>query len=157
MKLIPIAAIAVVALLSGCAVSATETSPTPTPTTTPSIFIAGVVSTPLDLSAFTASGEDAAIGVPCTSSAGYDDIHDGAQVIISDQTGTTIGLTTLGAGQLLAKEGDSLFAARCAYKFQQTVPGGATFYGLHAGNANRGVVQYSPEDVRNLIQLTLGD
>jgi hypothetical protein len=82
------------------------------------------------------------VSVSCTSMAacsGYSDIDSGAQVEVLNQHNEVLGVGSL-------TENDS--STGYAYSFLFTVSGvprGEGLYGVHVGNANRGVI-WKPED-----------
>lgn len=90
---------------------------------------------------------DAAAGAACAGRGEYSDIRRGAQVVITDETGTTMALADLGQGR-------SVGTNMCSFPF--TVPDlpGRSFYGVEIGN--RVKVQFTPEQVAGPITLTLG-
>ncbi|WP_433414978.1 hypothetical protein ACQP1V_36125 [Microtetraspora malaysiensis] len=87
--------------------------------------------------------------------AGYSDIRQGAQVVVTDATGKTLALGTLGAGKRHLPEGAAPVARRCAFPFTVQAPGGQDFYGIEV--SHRGRLQYTAEQVREPLELTLGD
>lgn len=85
-------------------------------------------------------------GSPCHEiGRGYDDIHPGAEVVISDDTGHTLAITNLGPGHV----GDSY---RCEFKFTARVAAGKHFYGVEV--THRGVVKFSESQLGD-VALTL--
>jgi hypothetical protein len=108
--------------------------------------------TPAKPTTFTASGHlqfgGGDYNDPCTGTAGYDDITQGAQVVISDAAGKTLGIGALGVG---VAEGGT-----CLFPF--TVKGvklGSKFYGVSI--THRGVVQYTYSQLKSgQAALTLG-
>ncbi len=64
---------------------------------------------------------------PCKGGRGYGDLRAGAAVVISDETGSKLAVTTLGIGKTGAVS-DS--AGRCTFAFTTTVPAGRTLYGV---------------------------
>lgn len=84
----------------------------------------------------------------CQGKGGYDDIHSGAQVVITDAAGTTLALGTLGTGFPAS-------AAGCRFGFTVTsVPGGHDFYGVEV--SHRGRVQYAADALADGVTVTLG-
>jgi hypothetical protein len=93
---------------------------------------------------------------PCIATDGYDDIHEGAQVIITDQDSHTVGVGELQAGTVRLAVGPDDFNL-CAFRF--TVAGvaqGAKFYQVHVGNQNRGQLQYTEDEIRKPVELSIG-
>lgn len=87
-------------------------------------------------------------GTVCTGQGGFSDIRRGAQVVITDETGTTLALAELGQGQPTGTNVCSFpFAAGDLYEHP--------FYGVEI--ANRVKVQFSHDQVAGPITLTLGD
>lgn len=83
-----------------------------------------------------------------TSDGGFSDLTDGAQVKISDESGATVALGALGTG----KESESGYL--CTWSLAvNSVPTGERFYGVHVGNNNRGVIQYTEEKLRKGVNL----
>lgn len=83
----------------------------------------------------------------CLGQGGYSDIRVGAQVFVTDASGKTVGI-----GQVENSENKGLF---CDYAFVvRDVPAGLDFYGVEV--SKRGRVQYSEEQVRSGITLSLG-
>ncbi|WP_434315822.1 hypothetical protein [Leifsonia sp. P73] len=117
-----------------------------------SLSAAGTVSVPV---AIVFSQTDGSVDEPCTAGDGYTDINSGAQVVITDASGKTIGVGTLGDGTHDATP-DSTTADRCLFPFAvKGLPAGSKFYGVHVGNQNRGVLQFRSSELKN-IQLTIG-
>lgn len=86
-------------------------------------------------------------GLPCTTDGGYDDIRDGAQVLIINGAGETLAIGRLGPGEQVA--------LRCEFSWVvNDVPRGEGFYGVQV--AGRGGPQYSEQDMLLPIDLTLG-
>ncbi len=84
----------------------------------------------------------------CVGQGGYSDIHEGAQVVISDATGKTIAI-----GQL--KSGIAVVGVKCSFYFTvEAVPGDEDFYGIEV--SHRGRVQYSRAQLDELVILSLG-
>ena len=91
-------------------------------------------------------------GDVCVTGIGYDDIHLGAQVVVSDAAGATLAIGGLDAG--LADP----YEATCAFAFRvPDVPAGLGFYGLSIGSGDRGTMKYAESEIsRGEITLTLG-
>jgi hypothetical protein len=86
-------------------------------------------------------------GTSCSGQRGFDDITAGASVVVTDGSGTTIGVGSLGAG-VRADEG-------CLFLFAvKDVPRGRKFYGVEV--AHRAAVRFPESDARKPVRLTLG-
>lgn len=84
----------------------------------------------------------------CHGTGGYSDLQDGAQVIVTDPAGKTVALGTLG-------EGVEATVTSCLFPVNvPAVPTGLQFYGVAV--THRGSVQYSPEQLKTGVSLTLG-
>lgn len=89
----------------------------------------------------------ATVKAECVGQGGYSDIRVGVQVVVTDASGTTVGI---GRVEKFANKG--LF---CAYEFLvPDVPAGLGFYGVEV--SKRGRVQYDEERLRAGVTLTLG-
>ncbi|MCA0328832.1 MAG: hypothetical protein LCI03_02890 [Actinobacteria bacterium] len=131
--------------------SSTTASPSPTP-----LSIRGWISVPISTqSAIKVSEGTATIGAkPCDPKDGYDDISDGAQVTITDESGKVIALTELRNVGLWADKPDTLIVlSDCRFDFFVDVPATADFYGIEI--AHRGVVRYSKADLADVVRLKL--
>lgn len=113
--------------------------------------------TPTQPATFQVNGEqqvndESVLDASCdTTGTGYDDITQGAQVKITDESSKLLAVSTLGPGQLDDQ-------GVCAWKFTvDEVPAGARFYQVHIGNTNRGEVTFTPSQIREWITLTLGN
>jgi hypothetical protein len=90
--------------------------------------------------------------VTCAGMGGYGDIAMGAQVVITDESGTTVAVTELGVGKLIG----SGATRECQFEFSaSSVPAGKSFYGISV--THRGTIQYTEDQLRNGVELTLGD
>jgi hypothetical protein len=85
-------------------------------------------------------------GGMCTTSGGYADIREGAQVVIKDDTGKVVATTTLGPGVSAS--------GTCTFPFSVTVPTGSDFYAVELGR--RGSVHYTAEQLAAGVHLTIG-
>jgi hypothetical protein len=86
-------------------------------------------------------------GRDCHGIGGYDDMVPGARVTVTDGGGKVIGIGSLGQGTF---DGSS-----CVFPFAVSGLPSASFYGVEI--ANRGVVQFSHEEVKaHEVALTLG-
>jgi len=86
----------------------------------------------------------------CSGTGGYDDIATGAQVVISDDSGKTLQIVSLGVGM----PDNPDLTTSCSFTFTATVPAGKGFYGVEV--THRGVVK-EPESAIATVSLTLGD
>jgi len=78
---------------------------------------------------------------------GYSDIRQGAAVTVKDAAGKTLALSQLGAG---VPDGSA-----CRFDFTVSdVPAGEKFYGVEV--SRRGVVQYTEDQMRAGVTLSLG-
>jgi len=85
----------------------------------------------------------------CSTNAGYADVAPGAQVVVTDQGGATVAL-----GQLGSVTADHVHAD-CVYSISvDGVPTGKDFYGVQV--THRGAVQFTEDQVRSPISLTIG-
>ncbi len=98
------------------------------------------------------------VGLACVADDGYDDIDTGAQVVVTDEAGTTLGIGDLGIGILTTSSGDSTGPAdRCQFQFAVSdVPTGKKFYGVHVGNQARGILRYTADQITEPLTLTIG-
>ncbi|MFF4417498.1 hypothetical protein ACFYY8_33655 [Streptosporangium sp. NPDC001559] len=96
-----------------------------------------------DFSAVTTMDE-----VRCATRGGYSDIQEGAQVVVTDASSTTIALGRLAYGSWNRHTG-------CVFLFNvEGVPGGHKFYGVEV--SHRGRLQYTAEQVAQPLALTIG-
>lgn len=85
----------------------------------------------------------------CWGKGGYDDIREGAQVVVTDASGATVGIGRLATGQP-SVSGDR--ATKCVFRWEVTgVPDGSSFYAVEV--SHRGKLQYSRTEVVNPINL----
>lgn len=91
-------------------------------------------------------------GDVCATGIGYDDIHLGTQVVVSDSAGATLAIGELDAG--LADPSQSA----CVFDFHVAeIPAGLGFYGLSVGSDNRGTMKYEEAEISGRsIDLALG-
>ncbi|WP_320067855.1 hypothetical protein [Micromonospora sp. RTGN7] len=148
--LLPAAAlVALAAALAGCASASDAGQPAASATTAPANRgVAGALTLD-DPAGFTWSSDTG-----CVGTGGYADIREGAQVVITDAAGATIGLGKLDQGKL-----DGTLPGRtadiCKFTFHlASVPSGKGFYGVEV--AHRGTVQYPEDKVFGALALTLG-
>lgn len=143
-RLSAVAIAALIALsLTGCGTAAA-----PKPTATP-FEVAGTVGVPPYGLLTGAAGGVTAVGDPCHADDGFDDIAEGAQVVVSDARGKTVGVGILQAG--------TFTGGKCQFPFTvDAVPSGSRFYGIHVGNSNRGTLQYTRAHLASGVHLTIG-
>lgn len=99
--------------------------------------VIGVVAIPMSATLF----QSAAPGTECAGvSGGYGDIRGGAQVVVLDGAGSTIGVSSLRAGE--ATDTDP---QKCALPFEVEVPSDADFYEITI--SDRGGPTYSNDDM----------
>lgn len=91
------------------------------------------------------------VGRTCAGDGGYDDIRAGAQVVVTDADGGTVALGELSQGRMDGSVPD----ATCQWRFTVAdVPAGAGFYGVEV--THRGALQYTEQELRSPISLSLG-
>lgn len=91
-------------------------------------------------------------GAPCQGDEGYDDISEGAQVVVRDESGTTIATGRLEPGAYSRAEGD------CIFEFSVVGVPEADFYSVEV--SNRGELTYPRDELEAAgwsVELTLGD
>lgn len=140
-----ILALPALALTAACGTASPAVSPSPSP-------LPFTVHGTLSLNeGGSQNGED---GEPCVMlSGGYDDIREGAQVVVSDEAGATIALGRLGSGVFRRRDDGS---KGCDFPFAvEQVPPGHGFYGVEV--SHRGRLQYTAEQARRPLELELGD
>jgi hypothetical protein len=90
----------------------------------------------------------------CSGRGGYDDLHQGAQMVVTDQAGATVALG--GVVGSTVDPADVVFGSpkKCVLNFRvDGVPAGKGFYGVEV--AHRGRAQYTEEQAKAPIALTL--
>jgi len=102
-----------------------------------------------------AAENDPTLGVPCFAYGGYDDVRPGLQVVVADETGTTLAVGALEGGEVEGVLGSSLRQRRCRFPFFVNVDQPAKFYRLTIGT--RGEHVLTPKEARERIELTLGE
>jgi hypothetical protein len=86
---------------------------------------------------------------------GYSDIKPGASVVVTNESGTTIAVGSLGpATATISGTGRNAVGDSCDFTFAIPDVPDAKFYGVQV--SHRGVVQFSPSELGD-IALTLGD
>lgn len=142
-RILPLALLAILAI-AGC--GSTETD-TPAPPETRNIFGQMTVGlSPGDIGWY---GPET---TPCQPGGGYSDIHEGAQVVVTDAAAKTLAVGSLGPGM----QDDTGAGKTCVFSFWvNDVPVGEKFYGVEV--AHRGRLQYPAARITDPIILTLGD
>lgn len=101
-------------------------------------------------------------GQPCDSFRGVDDrpvegnfdaIVSGAQVVVTDESGKTIGVSTLKAGELVM--GESGATLDCRFPFELSDLPDAEFYGIQVGGS-AGDVQFTKSAMEAGPTISLG-
>jgi hypothetical protein len=127
-----------------------DSSPAPTPTSTGGASSAKPATVSLVGTLTVTGGSDVLTSHPadgtCEGTGGYSDIAAGAQVVISDDSGTTLAITHLETGV------GNQFS--CAFAFRTDVPSGRGYYGVQV--SHRGIVKEREQDL-GLVAITLGD
>lgn len=82
----------------------------------------------------------------CAGTGGYSDIREGAQVIVTDAAGKTVGVGALSKG---VPDGSTV----CRFTLDVSVPAGLGFYGVELGR--RGSVKYAEQDL-DTVRLSIG-
>lgn len=90
---------------------------------------------------------------PCTGDGGYDDLHAGATVTVTDADGSVVALGSLGSGRL---QSDGSAFPPCVFPFTVSdVPAGFGFYGVEV--SHRGSVPVTGEEAAaGYVRLTIG-
>lgn len=108
----------------------------------------------VDASTASVLAKHVAIGDPCTSGEGFEDLHQGTQVVIADESGRTIALGSLDAGTIAGRPGQQVFTLDCSFAFEvPDVPTGHPFYRVSVGR--RGSQQFSAEEIQRRLHLVL--
>lgn len=92
---------------------------------------------------------DGSADLSCSTTSGFSDIRLGAQVRVTDESGTLLGTTELSVG---TRQED-----RCVLPFTVKVPGGKSFYQFEV--SHRGLVSFSADDLKRQggrVELTVG-
>lgn len=94
------------------------------------------------------SGYTASSAGGCAGANGYNDIGQGAAVVVSDAVGATVALGRLDEGHIAPEGG------RCVFAFSvPNVPAGKGFYGVEI--SHRGMLKFSEGDAANTLALSL--
>lgn len=147
-------AASVLLTLTGCegAKPKPVVQPKPAASSSPTVFqINGSIT--LDLPDFVWDDDSST----CVGTGGYDDIHVGAQTVVTDAAGTTIAVGSIvddipQVGDLI--DGTAR-ATSCVFRFRvQDVPADKGFYGVEV--SHRGRLQYPEAEASKELTLTLG-
>lgn len=132
-------------MLSGCGAGGDEDREAATPSPA-ALAVRGVFETP---------GTKPLSG-GCLPLAGFRDIEEGTQVVVTSGSGETLGLGTLSAPTYSVRNpGSSVRLGKCSYDFSvPNVSSGQQFYRVEVGR--RGVQQYSQADITQPLTLQLG-
>lgn len=84
----------------------------------------------------------------CSGRGGYDDLTGGAQVVVTDNTGATVAMGSLGDGNPRLDPADSSRAIACVFPFAVGVPAGKGFYGIAVAGRDR--VQVKEADLADV-------
>lgn len=87
----------------------------------------------------------------CTGMNGYNDITEGAEVVVSDDSGATLAITNLGPGV----PGKAFIFEGCKFAFTASVPSGHRFYGITV--SHRGTVKFTEQQMTVGPALHLGE
>lgn len=123
-------------------------SPTPRP-----LVVTGSVS--LSLPDFVWNDKPTAV---CAGDGGYDDLKQGARVVVTDNAGATVAIGSIDKTEPVVELDDDADggyrATSCVLKFTvPEVPAGRGFYGVEV--THRGRVQFSERDLLSPLALTL--
>jgi hypothetical protein len=83
----------------------------------------------------------------CLGDGGYDDIHGGAQVTVTDQADTVVGIGALANGSRIDGGCEFLFIVK-------SIPAGKSFYGVAV--SHRGTIRFTEAQMKDRVALTLG-
>jgi hypothetical protein len=138
--------ILVVVFAAGCGGGSDSTAQTSsTPSASPLTAVGSMSVRGGGVPAFGSEGE------PCVALGGYTDIAEGTQVVISGEDGTTLAVGRLQSGEITVGGG---FRSCRFYFTVPDIPPGHRFYELEVGR--RGSLQYTAQDLKGHIALTLG-
>lgn len=119
-------------------------------TATPTIAVEGTLTVP----------NGAVDATECELSNGYEDIHQGAQVVVKNDSGKTVGVGDLGEPTLEEQDEIEKYSSftftDCVFPFTVTIrPDGSDFYAIRVGGVTRGSLEYSKEELSQPVDLTL--
>lgn len=128
--------------LSACSAQVPVTTSDPTLDS-----VQGLVTVPRFVSA--SFGLNTGVGQSCSAKAGYDDIAEGSQVTIKDDSGKTVAFAPLGKGEVSSKDpfnaGNYIY---CEFAFTIDKLPSASIYAVSIGGAQRGVVNFDLTEVK---------
>lgn len=99
------------------------------------------------------TGTQPRLNDPCVAIGGYNDITQGAAVTIGGQTGQTLGIGALSAGNVGVTGAEN--NAVCLFDFSVAVPSGQSVYTVTI--SHRGTQTFTPAEVQQTLQLSLGN
>jgi hypothetical protein len=142
-------ALAAVLLLAGCGNGPSTSTVVGSPSAD-SFRLSGTITVKADeLASERTDGGD------CYTSDGYDDIREGAQLTVKDETGTVIAIGLLDPGHVGEMNVAHTTALKCIFGFSaDNVPEGKAFYIVEI--SHRGEMKYSRAQLSDSIALTLG-
>ena len=83
----------------------------------------------------------------------YDDVAPGAQVVVKDESGKTIAVTTLDAGTIAQSSAGDTMVCRSTFALKGLPV--ADFYSIHIGDSTRSDAQFTKSDMRAGPQIDL--
>lgn len=93
----------------------------------------------------------------CKGAGGYTDIHEGADVVVTDATGKTVAIGHLLEGRATYNALSPTRPQSCTWQISvDDVPDGDNFYGIAIGSEQRGKKQYQRDELDIPLHLTLG-
>lgn len=122
-----------------------------TPARPAAVTITGTITVP---GGDTVQGLEGGPGQTCRMGGGYDDIRQGAQVVVTDETGAVVALGALDSGVLDLPDAEHWGTRKCAFPFTVQAPTGRTFYGVEV--SHRGRLQFTEQQLATPLELTLG-
>lgn len=157
-----VAAVVLVPALSGCGAgdesdsgaspSSETSSSTSTPSTAAATFNLSGTVTITDLGGYYNQGNYP--GAFCTGDSGYEDIREGAQVVVRDADGTQVAVGELGPGSMTGNPRKDLTAG-CAFPLMVFgVPDGSSIYSIEV--SHRGELSYKRAELDGPLDLTIG-
>ena len=140
------------ALRSTTTVSTTTAAPSTTTTSTiPVVLLRGDITMHANATTFSTTKVGLRVDEErryCWGQPGYDDLAEGASVVVTDETGSVVATGTLTAGQYDEMEyHDDIqwSTGYCTWAFETTIPGDRPFYAVEVNH--RGKVTFSREDL----------
>jgi hypothetical protein len=113
----------------------------------------GTISLPFGGFSDPANGITPVIGDDCAGDSGYSDISEGVAVTIGDQSGATLIVGQLQAGQV--QGGPDALDMVCQFVFNVPVPGDESLYTVTI--SHRGTQTFTAVEAEGGVALTLGD